>query len=749
MTHTKQSLAAHALSAGFGRSSLLVKSTLALAVAGSLVSTVQAQQSIEEINIEGRALENRSINSKMTAPILDTPKSVSILPASLLEERGVNSLVDALKSVPGISFNAGEGGQPAGDNLKIRGFDAGADVFVDGVRDAGSQSRDVFALEQVEVLMGPSSAYGGRGSAGGAVNLATKRPRLEDSLSMRLGAGNEDFKRISVDGNKQLGTTTAARLNVMYNDGDVPGRDSVFFEHKGVAPSLAFGLGTATRFGLDYYYFRTDDMPDYSIPYSRNTTNTSASGEPVYVNRDNFYGLLNRDFQKTGSDIGTVTFEHDFSDNLRFTNTTRFGESSNDYVVTNPDDGRGNVYYGTVLRNTKNRNSETETKANQSNLRGVFELGGMEHSFSTGLEFSKEEMHNRGYTVTSTNPFGAAAGNPPAANSCSAPGAIGAASNYNCTSLANPNPHDPWVGTITPAASGTVAETDTKSAYFFDTVSFSERWQLNLGVRFDDYETTQTSGSPAVTISNDSSFWNHQLGLVFKPADNGSIYISTGTSSNPSGNTLGDGTENLSAVNADLDPERNRSYELGTKWAFAGGRLNLQSSLFQTTKENARVAVEPGSGAPQQNVGEQEVRGIELSINGQVTQQWNVMAGYTYLDSEIVDDGPIANDQGHVFPNTPENSFNLWTSYDVLSNLSIGGGVNYVDKRYGNAANTVWIPSYTTVDLMASWQASEKMGFQLNVQNATNEDYFTRPYSAHYASIGPARSVILSFGYAL
>jgi catecholate siderophore receptor len=411
------------------------------------------------------------------------------------------------------------------------------------------------------------------------------------------------------------------------------------------------------------------------------------------------------------------------------------------------------VVYGALLRNSKTRNSETETKANQSNLRGMIALGGIENSFSMGLEFSKEEMSNLAYVVTTTNPFASAAGSPPAANSCSAPGAIGAASNYNCTSLANPNPYDPWVGTITSAAAPTVAETTTKSAYLFDTAELSKQWQVNLGLRFDDYDTTQnspaTSTAAAVTVGNKASFWNQQLGLVFKPVENGSIYISTATSSNPSGNTLGDGTENLSAVNADLEPERSRSYELGTKWLLAGGHLSLSSAVFQTTKENARVAIEPGNGARQQNVGEQKISGFEFSVSGQLTERWSLMGGYTYLDSKIVDDGPIAQDQGNVFPNTPKDSVSLWTSYAILPNLALGGGVNYVGKRYGNTTNTVWAPQYTTVDLMASWKPNEKMGFQLNVQNATDEVYFTRPFTTHYASIGPARAIVLSFDYAL
>src|SRR5690606_16489129 len=440
---------------------------------------------LETIVVEGRAHRSESRSAKFTAPLLDTPKSVTVIPASLIEERGATSLVEALKSVPGVTFNAGEGGAPAGDNLKIRGFDAGADVFVDGIRDAGSQTRDVFALEQVEVVKGPSSAYSGRGSTGGSVNLVTKRPRLERFSSTSIGAGSDAYERVAFDGNYPFGESAAFRLNALVHDANVPGRDEVSISHRGLAPSLAFGIDAPTRVDLSLYHYRTDDVPDYSIPYGRNADNTAAAGAPLDVDRNNFYGLLNRDFQETGSDIGTISASHSFGDGLTLRNATRYGETFNDYIVTNPDDGRGNVANGFVLRNTKSRNSETVTKANLTDLIGRFSVGRTVHDFVAGVELSREEMYNRNYVVES-----AFAGNANTAfeDSCSFPGAVGAASNYNCTTLHDPNPHDPWTGTITLSPSATLAETETRSLYFFDTIGFNEKWSLNAGVRYDDYE---------------------------------------------------------------------------------------------------------------------------------------------------------------------------------------------------------------------------------------------------------------------
>jgi catecholate siderophore receptor len=721
-----------------------VASAVGLALSSSFAVAQQAQQDgLDEIVVEGRKYGEELQSGKFTAPLLDTPKSVMVISNELIEEQGATSLVEALKNAPGITFNAGEGGRPAGDNLKIRGFDAGADVFIDGIRDGGSQTRDIFALEQIEVLKGPASAYAGRGATGGAINLISKKPGSENFLDTTFGGGTDEYLRATVDTNYLLTDSVAVRLNLLEHQSDVPGRDGVFIDHQGIAPSLTLGLGSPTRLTADYYWYRTDDMPDYSIPYGRNADNSEPAGPPVAVDRENFYGLLNRDFQETGADIGTLRFEHGFGDSLTLRNTTRYGDTSNDYIVTNPDDSSANVPNGAVLRNTKSRNSTTITKANLTDLTARFRTGDTSHTFTAGIEIGNESMHNRNYEVEIL--FGEDAVED-FANSCSAPGAVGAASNYNCTTLENPNPHDPWTGTITPSDTATIAEIGTRSVYAFDTMEFNEQWSVNLGLRYDDYRTEQLTEGPDefTDLTNDADFWNHQLGLVYKPAANGSIYVSYGTSSNPSGNTLGDGTENIGEGNAHLEPERIRNYEVGTKWDLFGDRLSLTTAAFHAEKSNARVPVEPGRGALEETIGEQRVIGAELGLYGQISENWGVYASYTRLNSEIVDDGPIEVDEGNDFPNTPKDSASLWTTYSILPNLSIGAGATHVGRRYGNTENTVWAPSYTIYDAMASFAIGERVDLQLNIKNLSDETYYVRPYSSHYAALGPARSAVLT-----
>ena len=723
--------------------SVATRRLLASAIGLALVSSATLAQEDgrdPDIVVTGHPLQTDLSSAKFTAPLIDTPKSVTVISQALIAETGSTSLVEALRTVPGITYNAGEGGQPLGDSLKIRGFDAGADVFIDGVRDAGSQARDVFALEQIEVIKGPGSAYSGRGSSGGSVNLVSKQPRNESFVTTNIGAGTDRYGRATLDANYQFGDSGAFRLNLLRQDAEAAGRNGVENANWGIAPSLAFGLGKTTHVNLDFYRYETEGSPDYSIPYSRNAANTAAAGEPVNVDRENFYGLLNRDFQKTSADVRTVRISHELPNGLTFANTTRYGNTANDYIVTIPDDSRGNVPNGVVFRGTKSRNSQTTTEANLTDVTGEATTGSVHHTFAFGLEASQEEMVNRPYVVATLFSGNAVTA---LASSCSAPGAVGAASLYNCTSLDHPNPNDPWTGTITQSSTPTFVSTDTRSLYAFDTLRFSERWSLNLGLRFDDYETTQDSFSQGVPVhlSNATDFWNHQAGLVFKPAANGSIYLSTGTSSSPSGNTLGDGTENLAATNQDLEPERDRTYELGTKWALFGDRVSLNTAIFRTETKNARAEV---NGGFQQLVGDERVDGFEIGLSGNISDSWQMFGSFAHLESKIVDDGPVAAEEGNEFPNTPRNSFSFWTSYAVSPKISVGGGATYVDQRFGNTANTVWIPSYWRYDAMAAFNVNDRFNLQLNVQNLTDEVYFIRPYRNHYAALGAARSAVLS-----
>lgn len=735
----------------------------------------------EPIVVTGQ-LQPRS--DRLTAPLAETPHSITVIPQQVLEQTGVVNLQEALRVIPGITLGSGEGGTSAGDRPFIRGIDSTNDIYVDGIRDSGSTTREIFNLEQIDVSRGPGGAYGGRGSTGGALNLVSKTPRVESFAEAAVSLGTDNTQRVTADLNYAFSDSAALRINVMHHDADVAGRDAVELHRWGVAPSLALGLGTPSRATFSFYHLQTDDVPDYGIPYLRQPAITDpiygsiVYATPITGHDDDFYGLLNRDFRKTLADISTLRLEHDFYANLTLTNTTRYGETSFDQVVTNPDDSRGNVVNGYVLRNQKNRGIDVRTLANVTDLHGRWNTFGWEHTFDLGAEVSQEHTHNQGYYINGPGlpatfgfPFAPTSqqivNTYPAGPNCTNPGALGSTdARWNCTTLDDPNPHDPWVGTVTRAAAYTNTTTDVWALYAFDTIAFNEQWSLNWGIRYDNFSTEQSgvtapaptasAPNPVLTaspaLSREDDFVNYQLGVIYKPIADIALYAAYGTSVNPSGEGGGDASS-LSAALSILPPEENRSYEVGVKWQLFDNRLLATAALFRTEKTNARVVDDTGA---TNTIGNQRIDGFEFTVSGHITDQWSIFGGYTHLESELEDNGFFDRGvgatprfvpspaNGNQFPNTPEDSLSVWTDYDITSAFSIGAGASYMSDRFADANNRITIPSYWRYDAMAHFQLNEHVDLQINLQNLTDERYVTNPYQTHMAQIAPGRSALVS-----
>lgn len=687
-----------------------------------------------------------SRSPKMTAPLLDTPRTVQVVPQQVIQDQAATTLQDVLRNSPGITFGAGEGGRAGGDLPIIRGQNSAGSIFVDGVRDTSTQTRDTFNLEQVEIIKGPDSVYSGRGGAGGSINLVTKKPRANDFAEGSVQVGTDNNYRATADGNWRLGEQAAFRLNLMGNKGDVPGRDSaVDFERWGVAPSLMLGLGTPTRITLSFQHYQDDSMPDYSIPYD------PESGQPVTetrgVSRKTFYGLTGRDFMRQREDTGTVDIQHDFSDRLRLRNVTRYTRATMDFAATNPDDSKGNVANGLVYRALKSGYFATKTFTNQTDLSGEFETGTLKHSFDVGFEYTNVVQDKDGYDEL---------GKPGNGSNCSAPPMAATAW---CTSLWDADPHTYYPGRLERRDNPATYTTNTMAVYGFDTIKFNEQWQASVGLRWDNYQISgkniapgrgAPAGTPNYDASREDNLFNYQLGLAYKPLPNGTIYATFGTSSTPSSVAGNNVNDVVSEDSAGLEPEKSRTVEVGTKWQLFDDSLMLTAALFQDVRKNTNVMV---SATESEQVGKSKVRGIELGFSGSITPKWNVFGGYTFMDSELVSGAFESGAVGQELPNTPRHAFSLWSTYQVLPKLTLGGGAYYVDKVYGNAdagrnadgtPRARWVPSYWRFDAMAAYRFNEHLSAQLNVVNLFDKTYYTRAYGAHYAALGTGRAALLS-----
>jgi catecholate siderophore receptor len=714
-------------------------SALAL-VFGSAAYAEEPVLVLPEVSVEEQAVATeynvpKSASQKFTAPLIDTPKSVTVISEQLISDTGSRSFQDALRTTPGITFGSGEGGIAVGDRPFIRGFEAGSSIYVDGLRDLGAQTREIFAIEQMEVIKGPSGAYDGRGSAGGSINIVSKQAKAGDFARASLGVGTDDYRRAEVDGNFQLGENAAFRIVGMTHDADTPGRDNVDVQRWGVMPSITLGLDTPTQFTASWYHFETDDVPDWGIPFNQIGNAEIPTGKPISVSKDNWYGVKGRDFQETTTDIGTAKIQHAFNDNVTLRNTTRYSEAENDYFVTRPNVYTGktalaqNTPAGMVNRNnSRNRGSETESFANLTDLTVKFNTGSIKHEVNTGIEFSREETSNRGF---------------------SGGGILGGAANTNANAN-DPNNNVPYAPITRNNFSSYEVESYSKSAYVFDSMELSERWLLNAGVRYDSYRNeiqnrSATTGAVTSEFENDESFWNYQLGAVYRLQPNANVYATWATSSSPVGLANGQNTYEggLGLDTEDLSPERSRTIEIGTKWNVLED-LSLTAAVFRIEKTNARVNVGPSV----ENQGEAVVKGVEFGAAGKITNKWMVFAGYTYLDAEQtkVGDNTNPNTQGSAstkgkqLAGIAENSASIWTTYKLLPQFTVGGGAFYMDKVYADPSNNAYVPSYVRWDAMAKYDFSKNLDLQLNIQNLTDERYYSATYFRHYAVVAPGRS---------
>lgn len=703
--------------------------------------TIKAQATAEQ-----SLKVDQSANTKFVAPLLDTPKSVSVISKKLIEDTQVTTLADALRTVPGITLGAGEGGNPNGDRPFIRGYNSESSMYVDGVRNSTSQNREMFAVEQVEVIKGSASSLGGAGSVGGSVNMISKVAKKGDFLEGSVAGGTDNYQRITLDGNKDFGNGIAARVAVMGHHNEKAGQhDGAEYKRAGIAPSITFGLDTPTRATLSYYYLKSDDTPDSGVPYNYDASKKSTVGKPVDVKQGIYYGLLNRDFQKQENQIGTIKLEHDLNDNLTITNTAVYNKSTNDYLWTQPDDSKGNVLNDKVWRRINSRITDTDIFTDQLALTGKFNTGAIKHKFNVGAEYSDQKSDKGSYTTTYPGYTGTTTGG--FNSDCKINDAW-------CTSLTNPNSKEEWLGSAVANRNTTTTTTKVTSVYLLDNIEFNPQWLLDLGVRWDKFDTEQLTNATGAKLENNKDFFTYQAGLTYKPMKNGSIYASYATSANPVGVDGGDGSEAIGQAYMDLKPEEARTYELGTKWDFLDERLNLTAAVFRTEKQNTRIQLDAGTYT---NGGESKVDGIELTATGKITDKWDITAGYSYLDSEMTNPGPSCTRagvctfpnpaKGKQLPNVPKNSATLWTTYQVLPQLTVGAGALAMDKVYGDAANTKFVPGYVRYDAMARYNVNKNVDLQLNLNNLSDKRYFTKAYASHYATEAEGRNAVLSINF--
>lgn len=714
---------------------------LAIVSVSGLTAAGERQNVLQLDNIKVEAEEGkgykteRSSSAKYVAPLLDTPQTITVVPPKLIQEQQALSLRQVLSNVSGITFNAGEGGGGSGDSINIRGFSANSNMQIDGLRDSAQTNRsDTFNVEQVEVIKGPNSVFGGAGTTGGSINVVSKQPKNQAFTRLGGSLGTDNYYRLTLDSNQPLegvGQDSAVRINLMGHQNDVPGRDKIDRERWGIAPSLRLGFSDATRLTLSAFHQTDDNLPDYGVP--------ALDGKKLAgVKRDAYFGWKNLDKEQIEQNAFTADFEHDFSDHLRLQNLTRYSHTARDTIVSASHVNTSGVpagRYRPAGPQAYGRDATTEMWINQSNLIGDFEFAGMRHDLVAGVELSRETLdlktYNHGLGSALYPRDGYALGSPPGR----------------------------WNGPVNKATSGYTETTLKGQAYYlFDTIALSERWDLNLGLRYDkikgDVDKYSGSHVKSESLVSDTNKASARTGLVFKPTENGRIYAAWGNSFNPSAENLASTGGGLSKGNQDLAPEKNETWELGTKWELLDKRLELDGALFRVEKSNARETMADGS---TQLAGKQRVQGVEIGVTGHVTEQWDVFANYTFLDSETLKAANTASGiarKGQALGNTPPRSLNLWTTYELPAGWTLGYGTRYVSERNVSSSTRAKLDAYWVHNAMLGYKVNHNLDLQLNVNNLFDKDYVERVRqqngsTARSSAIeyGDARAAIMSATY--
>lgn len=688
----------------------------------------------------------RSANSRLSEPLINTARSVTAISKEVMEDKGATSLRELVRTTPGLTLGTGEGGNAFGDRVFIRGFDARNDMYINGVRESGVSTRETFMAEQVEIAKGPAGSIAGRGTAGGAINVITKQPGPVNFYNASSTLGTDGTRRVTTDVNHTINKDWSVRMNGLFQQGDVAGRDHIHDNRYGGSFATQWKPTEDFKATFDIYHVYMDQMPDWGVPFDPRTRRPfTESG----LNRNNTYAVTARDFQKNHQTLMTQGLEWKIDPNVTLTNKLRYGYTVTDYVASKPGTpnlSNPNPSLWTVNATPASRYQVNRTLANQLESTAKFNTGVFKHTLISGLEAQREDVSIDGYSGLTVE-----------CNPTCTTGAL--------TNLWNPTTWNlATAGTPTRNGRPTKVAVDTLSAYVLDTINWNDRLFLNLGGRLDNYSISNRAYGGAA-LSREDLMFNWNAGLTYKVLPNASIYVSYATSSNPVGAELdgnGESYGGLSATNAVFKPEKNTALEAGTKWELFDKKLLLTAAAFQTTKDNARETV----GTALQDSASYRVRGLEFGVQGNITERWMVFGGAVIMDSKVTQSA-LAASINRPLANIAHNSVNLLTKYKVNDKLTVGAQGTWKGEILGGslgatyfAAGTVNVGGVTVAtpagynklpggwrfDLLAEYAFDARFSAKIQVQNIFNKTLYDAFYRSNtpYVYLAPGRAAYVT-----
>lgn len=691
---------------------------------------------LDTVRVRGQRISayqaDRSTSATRTdTPLRDVPQAITVVTEKQMRDQAVQGMADAVRYVPGINTTQGEGNR---DGLVFRGNSSTADFFVDGMRDDVQYFRDTYNIERIEAFKGPNAMIFGRGSPGGLLNRVTKVADWRETLNVGLQLGSWQKRRTTADVAHPFNDAVALRVTGVYEDSE-GFRDGYEVKRQGLNPTAAIRIGDNTLITLGYEYFSDERTADRGIPSYANAINGSRF--PVEVDRETFFGDPDASHADVEVNAFNALIEHDFGDGTVLRNRTRYAEYEKLYQNVFP--GSVDATNTTVSLSAYNNATDRKNLFNQTDLIFSANTGAIEHKFMTGIEFGRQDNDN----LRQSGQFVLGAGSPcqnlAGAGSC-------------LVSLSAPTV-SPVVLFANNSANGSGDSrnsgiTRVAAVYAQDQIEFSSKWSAILGLRYDRFDVDFTDRRNGVlpenrTLSTSDRLWSPRAGVVFKPVEQLSLYASYGVTYLP---RSGEQLASLSFSSQSLDPEAFENTEIGAKWQIRPG-LTAEAAAFRLNRSNAAITDPNDSTRLILLDGDsQRIDGVELSLAGKLTDRWQVIGSYAWLDARTLR-AVGTTPAGRVLAQTPDTSLGLWNRYDFNDHWGVGLGATYRSESYATISNAVTLKGYTRYDGAVFYKFNDRFLIQLNVENLFDKVYFPSAHTDNNISPGAPRSAYVTLNF--
>ena len=660
----------------------------------SMVTNIFAQSDPEEIIVKGKVLYSDQVTAlKTPVPIIDVPQTLSIVTDEDIRKQGFRELGDIVRYTPGVNTSQGEGHR---DSIVFRGVRSTADFYLDGVRDDVQYYRSLYNLEQVEILRGPNALLFGRGGTGGIINRVTKKAVLGDAFgSFDMGADTFGAFDFAVDYNVQTGENSALRIN-FHSDTLENHRDYYDGDRYGFNPTLRVQLSPQTILDLSYEHADHERFIDRGVP--------TLNGEPVEAFEEIVFGDTDTNLTTLRADIYRANISHEFSDTQKGNFVIQYSDFAKMYknYYASGYSG-GNTFTADGYKDPTERTNLIIS----GNVVNEFQTGSVKHTLLVGAEIIDTENENFRY-----NTFFITTEDDNEVFNINRPINFG-------VNAAGVRTYNDFTADL---KSKTASDIEVTSFYIQDQIDVSDNFKIMLGGRFDNFDITVRDIKNGTSETREDEEVSPRAGLIFKPQENLSLYVSYSESFLP---RSGEQFKSLSSSSARLDPDVFESTEIGVKWDI---RDNLSFTVSYFDSEQTQAVRDSDTGENSEIVGLQ-VDGIELELKGQVSDKLYLALGYSDLDGETGKGGEPRE--------IPEQTASLWATYQVNDNFGLGFGITHQgESNIKNDKPGLILPDYTRVDFAAYYNISEDLSLQLNVENITDELYFPHSHSTHQASVG-------------